>query len=136
MDLASQKRLLQAIVVILCLVPLSASLAGILLGPRAFFVGFGGDADLDSHFRYLSGIFLGVAIGFLSCVPGIERKGERFLALTGLVMLGGAARAYALAVAGAPSWPHLAGLGLELGVVPLLAYFQARLAGAYGRARI
>lgn len=120
------KRLLQSAIAILCLAPLSASLAGVLAGPTAF--GAGPFAtDVDSHVRYLSGIFLGVGLGFLSCIPRVEAKTGRFRLLTGLVVLGGLGRLLSLLTTGAPSWPHLAGLGLELGVTPLLALWQARL---------
>lgn len=88
-------------------------------------------ADLDSHFRYVSGIFLGVAIAFLSCIPHIERKGGRFRLLTALVFIGGLARLLSLLLTGAPSWPHLAGLGLELVVTPAMALWQRRVARAF-----
>ncbi len=121
------KRLLQTCVGILCCVPLSASLAGIVMGPATFGATDAAAAGLDSHFRYLSGLFLGIAIGFVSCIPGIETKGARFRALTACVVLGGLARAGSWAAVGMPEWPHLAGLGFELVATPALAFWQARL---------
>ena len=123
----TNKRLLQIAVAILCLVPLSASLAGVVLGARAFDPA-APPTDVDSHLRYLSGIFLGVALGFLSCIPEIERRGARFRLLTGLVVLGGLGRLILLIAVGQPTWPHMAGLSLELGVVPLVALWRERLA--------
>jgi hypothetical protein len=128
----TQKRLLQIAVAVLCLVPLTASLSGILSGPSAVGVYASDNPDLDSHFRYLSGIFLGLALGFLSCIPNIERKGERFKLLTACVVLGGLARLLSLVVIGQPSTLHLIGLALELGVVPALAFWQGRLSRAVG----
>jgi len=84
--------------------------------------------DLDSHFRYLSGIFLGVGLAFCSCVPEIERKTGRFRLLAALVVLGGLGRAISAFAFGLPSLPHLLGLGMELLVVPLLVLWQARIA--------
>jgi hypothetical protein len=127
------RRALQAAVAVLSLIPISAGLAGVLMGPAAF-----GDpagswaAGLDSHVRFLSGIFLALGLVFLSTVARIERQGPRFRLAAGAVVVGGLARAWSLAVAGVPDWPHLAGLGMELVVVPLLVVWQARVARAVG----
>ncbi|MCG5239659.1 DUF4345 domain-containing protein [Azospirillum doebereinerae] len=129
-----ERRFLQVVVALLSLVPLSAGAAGVLLGPGFVFPTLAVDADpahiadLDSHFRYLSGIFLGVGLLFVSTVPTIERSTGRFRLAAALVVVGGLARALSLAQTGAPSAPHLAGLGLELVVTPLLVLWQARVA--------
>lgn len=123
----TQIRLLQAAVAILCLVPLSASLAGMLFGASAFDPA-PPPTDVDSHLRYLSGIFFGVALGFLSCIPKIERKGARFRLLTAFVFLGGIGRLISLLALGQPAWPHMMGLGFELVLTPLLALWQWLLA--------
>ncbi len=84
--------------------------------------------DLDSHFRYLSGIFLAAGIAFASCIPAIERKGARFRLLGCLVVAGGLARLVSALSVGMPSTGHAAGLAMELGVMPLLMLWQARIA--------
>lgn len=84
--------------------------------------------NLDSHFRYLSGIFLGVIVALYSCIPGIERKGPRFRLLGGLVVCGGVARLIGVMAMGAPGAGHLIGLALELVITPLLLLWQARIA--------
>ena len=84
--------------------------------------------NLDSHFRYLSGIFLAAIVAFYACVPGIERKGARFRLLGGLVICGGLARLGGVAANGAPGTGHLVGLGLELVLTPTLLLWQARVA--------
>lgn len=121
------KRMLQAVVALLALVPTSTGLAGIVLGPDFLRLDPPWPADLDSHFRFLSGVFLGVGLGFYSCIPAIERKGPRFRLLAALVFSGGLARLLSLAMAGAPSAGHLIGLGMELAIVPLLVLWQARV---------
>jgi hypothetical protein len=127
----NERRLLQIAIAVACLVPLAAGGAGVVLGPD-FLRGVGAEvpADLDSHFRYLSGIFLGVGIAFVTCVPGIERKGARFRLLGGFVIMGGLARLISVAVVGWPGGGHLFGLVMELGFVPLLILWQARVARA------
>lgn len=124
----AERRLLQGVVALACLVPLSIGAIGIVRGP-----GFLGHPpvvppDLASHFRYLSGIFFGVGLAFTTCVPAIERKTARFRLLGLLVVAGGLARLAGLAMAPAPSLGHQFGLVMELGVTPLLMLWQARVA--------
>lgn len=130
MSPSAERRLLQAAVALACLVPLSAGSAGVLRG-AAFVYRGAATADLDSHFRYLSGIFLAVGIAFSTCLPAIERKGARFRMLGAFVVAGGLARLLSLAEVGAPSFGHRFGLVMELGVVPLLLLWQARVAQRY-----
>lgn len=120
------RRLLQATVALGSLVPLTFGTIGVLRGV-GWLAKAPVSADLDSHFRYLSGIFLMVGIGFASCIPGIERKTARFRLLGAMVIAGGLARAWSLANVGAPSTGHLLGLVMELGVTPLLLAWQAKM---------
>lgn len=121
-----ERRLLQAVVALLCLIPFTTAAAGILRGAE-WLAHDAVRADLDSHFRYLSGIFLGLALGFASCIPAIERQGARFRLLGMMVVIGGLARAWSLIEVGAPSTGHLVGLCVELGAVPLVLLWQASL---------
>lgn len=125
----AEKRALQIAAGIACLVPLSMGAASIIVGPSIL---SGMDdrpvRDLDSHFRYLSGIFFMLGIAFASCVPGIERKTGRFRLLGAMVVMGGLARAWSAAEYGLASEGHRFGLVMELGVVPLLMLWQARVA--------
>ncbi|WP_188054119.1 MULTISPECIES: DUF4345 domain-containing protein [unclassified Sphingosinithalassobacter] len=130
MSPSAERHLLQAAVALTVLVPIFAAGTGILLGAQWL----GADparVDLDSHFRYLSGIFLMLGLGFASCIPRIETMGPRFRLLGAMVVAGGLARALSLVDLGPPSAAHLAGLGIELGVVPLLLLWQARVARRY-----
>lgn len=111
----------------LSLVPITAGGAGVVLGP-ALVPGAVGPADLDSHFRYLSGLLLGIGLAFLATVPSIERRTVPFRILAAIVATGGIGRLLSLLEAGAPSPPHLAALVLELAVVPALAVWQGCVA--------
>ena len=124
-----EKRALQAVVAVLATTPVVTGLAGVVLGPDFHGHDPPWPADLDSHFRFLSGIFLAVGLFWWSCVPGIERKTGRFRLLAAHTFVGGLARLLSFAVAGAPSAGHLIGLGVELILVPPLTLWQARLAG-------
>ena len=120
--------ILQVLVAILAATPVAAGTAGVIAGPAFLHLGSPWPADLDSHFRFLSGVFAAVGIGWYSCIPGIGRKTARFRLLAGLTFAGGLARLLSLATAGAPSAGHIAGLCVELLVVPLLVLWQARIA--------
>jgi hypothetical protein len=93
-------------------------------------VGDGVPADLDSHFRYLSGLLLATGVGFASCIPNIERKTGRFRLLAFLVFVGGLGRLHSLISIGMPGGGNLLGLAMELVAVPLLVLWQARVAAA------
>ena len=112
-------------------VPVSAGLAGMLLGPPMAgdsLSGLAGALSLDSHFRYLSGLLLGVGLAFWSLIPRIATQGQAFRLLTAIVVTGGLGRLLGLVEHGEPSAPMLFGLGMELLVTPALCLWQMRLA--------
>jgi hypothetical protein len=122
-----EKRILQLAVAIGCLVPAGAGAAGVLLGPCM--LGSGAPSgDLDSHFRYLSGLLLAIGLGFASTIPRIETHGDRFRMLTGIVVIGGLGRLASLLAVGPESRAMTAALVMELIVTPALAFWQCRVA--------
>ncbi|KQM22945.1 hypothetical protein ASE73_01555 [Sphingomonas sp. Leaf24] len=127
-----ERTLLQVAVAIACFVPLSVATFSILRG--AAWLQPAPAVDLDSHFRYLSGIFLVLGLAFASCIPAIEGKTGRFRLLGAMVVGGGLARLLSLLTIGAPSTGHVVGLGIELAVVPLLLLWQTRIAHRYRQA--
>jgi hypothetical protein len=122
------KRALQLAVALGSLVPIGAGAAGVLLGPRMLGAAIVASGDLDSHFRYLSGLLLGLGLGFASTIPRIETHATRFRLLTCIVVLGGFARLLSLPAIGAPSRTMTAALVMELLVTPGLALWQHRIA--------
>jgi hypothetical protein len=124
-----EKRLLQAVIAAACLLPLIVGGQGILQGPEPFGHLTDVPKDLDSHFRYISGIFFATGLGFVSCIPDVERMGPRFRLLGGLIFVGGVSRLISLIAVGVPSRGHALGLGMETIVVPLLMLWQWNFAG-------
>jgi Domain of unknown function (DUF4345) len=124
-----ERRYLQRTVAVLALVPVSAGLFGVLFGPAL--TGDQVSVSADSHFRYLSGLLLGIGLLFWSTTAGIEEKTGRFRLLALLVFIGGLARLLGLLLTGVPSLYMLASLALELVVTPILALWQTRVANAY-----
>ena len=129
------RRALQVAFAAACLLPLVVGGMGIARGPAAF--GHPADVprDLDSHFRYISGIFFATGLGFVSCIPAIERQGARFRLLGGLIVVGGLSRLVSLVAVGVPSTGHVLGLGMETLVVPLLMAWQWQVERAYRATR-
>src|ERR687894_2168713 len=113
-----ERRYLQWTVFVLALVPVSAGLFGVLFGPAL--TGDQVSVSADSHFRYLSGLLLGIGLLFWSTTPGIEEKTGRFRLLALLVVIGGLARLIGLLLTGIPSLYMLSSLALELVVTPVL----------------
>src|SRR5829696_8737838 len=121
------KRILQRVVAVAAAVPVLAGLFGVLFGH-----GITGDQNpsvsADSHFRFLSGLLLGIGLCFWSTVPSIEEKTTFFRFLTLIVVIGGLARLLGLWITGVPSLFMLMALATELVVTPTLCFWQTRVA--------
>jgi Domain of unknown function (DUF4345) len=122
------KRALQVAVALGSLVPIGAGAAGVLLGPRLPCGAIIVQGDLDSHFRYLSGLLPAIGIGFASTIPRIELRGGRFQLLAGIVVLGGCGRLVSVLAIGIPSASMAAALVMESLVTPGLAVWQMQVA--------
>ena len=128
-SMARERRLLQQSVAIVATIPVAAGLYGVLFGQALT-----GDAvsiSAESHFRYLSGLLLGIGLCFWSTLPSIEIHTGRVRLLTLLVVIGGLSRLIGLALTGLPSLFMLGGLIVELIVAPVLCLWQTRVANRY-----
>lgn len=125
-----ERRLLQRVVALAGLVPVGAGLYGALFGASLT-----GDHGLsitgDSHYRYLSGLLLGIGLLFWTSIPAIEQRKGRFQILTLVVVLGGLARLAGIGVVGVPAPTMLLALVMELVVTPALCLWQMRVVGLY-----
>lgn len=121
----SEKRLLQVIVALAGLVPV---LGGALGALRPELLALTGPPHALTHAAYLSGLLLGLGLGFWSLIPAIETRGHAFSLLTGLVVLGGLARALTALRLGAWGLSVVLPLVMELGVTPTLWAWQRRVA--------
>ncbi|KQN19364.1 hypothetical protein ASE86_12790 [Sphingomonas sp. Leaf33] len=133
MSPAVEKRALQIAVALVLVLPFTAAIAGIAGGPK--FLGRPPviPTDLDSHFRYVSGLFLAMLLAYVSCIPDIERKTDRLRLLGFLTVVGGLARLGSLVMVGVPSIGHQVGLLIELGIAPAILLWQARVARRFER---
>jgi Domain of unknown function (DUF4345) len=122
----TEKRLLQALVALACLVPILGGGFGVVQGPAM--LDLAAAAPAAAHFRYLSGLLLGIGLGFLSMVPRIETHGSRFRLLAAIVVVGGLGRLLSVGLSGAADASTLFALAMELAVTPALALWQWRVA--------
>jgi hypothetical protein len=120
----NQKSALQVAVAVAGLVPVTAGLAGAFHPGLLALVGAPGAL---THVAYLSGLLLGIGLGFWSLIPQIDRQGRAFGLLTGIVMLGGLARLVLAIRLNAWGLSVLLPLMMELAVTPVLWAWQRRL---------
>lgn len=115
------RRAAQASFAVAGIVPVAAGLWGVF-HPVAGSVG-----SLLNHGRYLSGLLLAIGLVFWAAIPDIERRTTCIRVLTAVVVIGGACRLLGV-VMGDPLSPSVVGaLVMELGVTPLLCFWQSRL---------
>jgi hypothetical protein len=123
----SERRALQVAIVLAGLVPVSAGALG-ALWPEL--LDLAGPPHALTHLGYLSGLLLGIGLGFWSLVPGIERQGRAFSLLAAIVVVGGLARGLLAFRLGVATLSVLLPLAMELGLTPLLWLWQRRVARA------
>jgi hypothetical protein len=128
-----ERRMLQFAVFVAAWIPIAAGLAGVLDGPRMLHGASAGAPDLESHFRYLSGLLLGIGIAYMATIRSIERHSSLFLALSGVVIVGGLSRLAFAVGHGGQTLSHQLALVMELVVVPALLLWQRRIAAIAGR---
>jgi hypothetical protein len=133
MTLLREAIALRATVAIAGIVPVGAGLAGMLRGAAMLGGHPAANLTLDSHLRYLSGLLLAIGLGFWSTIPRIEQQTARFRLLTAIVVVGGLGRLYGVTAEGLPPAPMLFGLAMELGVTPLLCWWQGRVAASWAQ---
>ncbi len=120
----NSRRSLQIAVAIAGLVPVSAGALGAL---RPELLSLSGPPHAFTHAAYLSGLLLGLGLSFWSLIPTLERQRHAFTILTGLVVVGGLARAFTAARLGAFGLSVIFPLIMELGVTPALWAWQRQV---------
>ena len=124
---AAERRIFQGVVLIASFVPIAAGAAGVLTGPRMLYGVANPSPDLESHFRYLSGLLLGIGMAFVTCAADVVRRATLFRALSLIVVLGGLGRLLAAIEHGSPTGANRFAFVMELLVVPLLLVWLGRI---------
>ena len=123
--MTSERRVLQIAVALAALLPVGAGAIGTL---QPELLDLAAAPSARAHAAYLSGLLLGIGLGFWSTLPAIERKNARFTLLAALVVLGGLARLITAVRLSVWTPSVTLPLAMELGVTPLLWLWQRRVA--------
>lgn len=122
-----EPRALQFAVAVAGLVPVTAGALGAF---RPDLLALAGAPSALTHVAYLSGLLLGLGLGFWSLIPSIERQGRAFGLLTAIVVLGGLARLILAIRLNAWGLSVIVPLAMELAITPVLWAWQRRLSGS------
>ena len=121
-----ERILLQVAVAVAGLVGVGLGLTGVLFG--TLYADLSGDVVLDSYVRFLKGALLAIGLIYWSCIPDIERRGERISLVTFILVLGAVSRLMAVIGHGVASMGILISLVAGLILVPLLWLWQRHVA--------
>jgi hypothetical protein len=126
-----QRRLLQIAVALAGLIGVGFGLAGVVFGTAL--VDFFDDGAIDSSVRFYKGMLLAIGVIYWSCIPDIERRGERMSLVTFILVCGAASRLMAVVGHGVANLGMVLSLIAGLVLVPLLWLWQRHVAQAAQR---
>ena len=126
-----QRTLLQIAVAIAGFIGVSFGLAGVVFGIA--FTDMFDDGTVDSSVRFYKGMLLAIGLIYWSCIPEIERRGERISLVTLILVCGAASRLMAVIGHGVANLGVLLSLTAGLILVPLLWLWQRHVAQAAQR---
>ena len=122
-----ERKLLQIAFALAGLVLIGFGLAGVFFG--AGFADLSRNVEMDSYFRFLKGVLLGIGLIYWSSIPDIARHGERISLVTFILVLGAVPRLIAVIGHGVPTFGILISLAGELIVAPLLWLWHQHVTG-------
>ena len=112
----------------------SIGLTGVLFG--TLHTDLSGDVVLDSYVRFGKGVLLAIGLVYWSCLPQVERRGERISLITFVLVLGTLSRLFAAVGHGVPTLGIIANLIAGLILVPLVWLWQRRVAAQAQRSAV
>lgn len=87
---------------------------------------------LDSNLRFLNGLSVGIGVYTLSIIPNIRKRSGEVKMICLVIFFGGIGRAISAFNYGLPPIPFNLFVFFELGLPPLLAFWQSRIGGGKG----
>lgn len=129
-----QRKLLQIAIALAGLIGVSFGLAGVVLASA--FTELFDDGTVDSSVRFYKGMLLAIGVVYWSCIPEIERRGERISLVTFILVCGAASRLMAVIGHGVANVGILLSLMTGLVLVPLLWLWQRHIAQAAQRGAV
>jgi hypothetical protein len=85
------------------------------------------NAVLDSQSRFYGAIFMGYGAALYISLTALAQHAATFRIVGGFLVLGGLARLLSVALRGCPGHPIAALITIELGLVPLILWWHARV---------
>jgi hypothetical protein len=126
-----ERKLLQIAVAVAGLIGVGFGLAGVVFGIA--FTDIFDDGAIDSSVRFYKGMLLAIGLIYWSCIPDIERRGERMSLVTFILVCGAASRLMVVIGHGVANLGMLLSLVAGLILVPLLWLWQRHVARAAQR---
>ena len=122
-----ERKFLQIAFALSGMVLVGFGLEGVFFG-GASFIDLSGNIVMDSYIRFLKGVLLAIGLIYWSCIPDIERHGERVALVTFILVLGAVPRLMAVIGHGVPTFGIMFSLVGELVFAPLLWLWQRHIA--------
>ncbi len=88
-------------------------------------------SELDSNLRFMGGVGVGLALALLWLIPSIEKHTLLYRVIWLCALLGGIGRLASSVIAGLPATPMIVFAAIEVPGVPLLIYWQYKVASNY-----
>lgn len=106
-------------------IPLWFGLNGVFFGAAEHMGGEPFNTAMDNQYRYLSGVYIGIAAMIFYSSGDLRRRGDLFRFAIIAIFIGGCARAVSYLTIGASPTEQIAGMAVEL-LAPLLLLWRAR----------
>jgi hypothetical protein len=129
-----ERTLLQIAVAVAGLAGVGLGLTGVVFG--TLYADLSGDVVLDSYVRFLKGTLLAIGLIYWSCIPKIDRCGDRISLVTFILLAGTLARLMSVIGHGVPTVGIMSNLIAGLIFVPLLWLWQRHVAGVAQRGAV
>lgn len=123
------KRALQIVLAALSLIPLGFGGLGVIYGVGRFVPLDAALAPLDSQFRFLSALYVGIGVLIWRIIPAVEKHGWLVSTIVAAIFCGGLARLYSASLTGETPPMMIAATALEL-ASPILIVWQRAVASA------
>lgn len=113
------------VTILIGFIPLWFGMNGVFFGSAEHMAGEPFSSAMDNQYRYLSGVYIGVALMIFYSSGDVRRRGDLFRFAIIAIFIGGCARAVSYLMIGAPPTEQIAGMVIEL-LAPLLLLWRVR----------
>ncbi|MEM8904259.1 MAG: DUF4345 domain-containing protein [Actinomycetota bacterium] len=122
-----RRRAWHAAFAVLALIPAVTSVLTLVVGVERFVAVDDVDVALDSTYRYLGGVYLGLVLLAVWAIRRIEERADALIVVTGAIFLGGIGRLVSIVDHGVPSPGTWGALVIELGSLGLALTLRRNL---------